>query len=158
MPGDIKLTSSLAPRWQSVQEIRTAVENALAGYGREIEDAGKMVASELVENAVKQWDAVRDAPAIAVALSANGTQIEIAVTSRLGSAADARRLKNHIDRLKADRQSASLLYRQRIREIMENPEQSGTRLGLFRIVCEGQFRLAYRFNENAVTVTAIRMI
>lgn len=152
----VQLSRSLPPHWSSVREIRTEVTQALGAYSSALRYAAMMTSSELLENAVKYGEPVRDAPVIQFGLSANSKLIEIKISNGSTRVERVLELKRHVQEITAA-QDRSAMYFGRLRELVNEPNQ-GSKLGIYRIVFEGEFDLEVAFVSEVVTVTAKRVI
>ncbi len=150
------LDMPLRTMWSEVQDVRDKVEALLADLPPEAREATVMTASELVENAIKYGESVPAAPNATVSLHRDGDVVRVVVRNGAASEAGARDLLAHIERLSAadDRMA---LYLARLRELMTSPGGS-SRLGIYRIGCEGGFDLAGDYTDRVITVTATRRI
>lgn len=152
----VQLSRNLPHHWSCVREIRTEVTQALAAYPSVLRYAGMMTASELLENAVKYGDAVRAAPLIQFAMSANSKLIEIVVASGSTKLEQVQELERHVNEITGAQDRAST-YFGRLRELVTHPSESG-KLGIYRIVFEGEFDLDVAFADEVVTVRAKRVV
>ncbi len=155
----IQINLSIAPAWTMIKEVRERIEDAMneENYPAELIDAGIMCASELVENAIKFAPAPADAEHIRFAFRIDRSQIAINVSNGIKDENDLRKVKEHIDMLKMSG-DPSVLYLKRLNELMKSIKPRETRLGLYRIAHEGEFKLDYRFKDELLTVIAERMI
>ncbi len=149
----------IRPLWHVVKEVRDKVEAILAHHGEELSYAGKMVASELVENAVKYGVAIdpEAAKGIEFEINVSDADVTIAVTNRTASQKDLANARQHIDAIHRSGDPQQL-YVQRLTNLMENPGQDGSQLGLYRIAYEGGFDLAYELADDIITIRARRKI
>ncbi len=144
------------PTWNVISEIRKKTADLLKNYGQSLLDATMMVASELMENAVKYGQAVPNESMIEFQLSVNNTII-IKVTNGVITEKHIETAMMHIDRIK-NSDDPGLLYTERLKELLENPKQGVSQLGLYRIAYEGEFKLDYSFKDNLLTIIAQRSI
>jgi anti-sigma regulatory factor (Ser/Thr protein kinase) len=155
----IQINLSIAPAWTMIKDVRERIEEAMneENYPPELIDAGVMCASELVENAIKFAPARAGAGHIKFVFSIDEDQIAINVSNGIKDENDLRNVKEHIDMLNKGG-DPSRLYLKRLKELMKTLAPRETRLGLYRIAHEGEFKLDYRFQDELLTVTAERMI
>jgi hypothetical protein len=149
----------IQPLWNVVQEIRNEVRRKMENRGAELRDATQMVASELVENAVKYgliFDYESDM-GIEFLFEVNDREIMIEVTNSADSEYDLANVTRHIDAINKAKDPQQL-YVQRLTELMDNPGQGGSQLGLYRIAYEGEFSLSYEVADKVITVKAYRKI
>jgi hypothetical protein len=152
----VQLTRNLPHHWSCVREIRTEVTQALGAYPSGVRYAAMMTASELLENAVKYGDAVHAAPQIQFAMSANSRLIEIVVASGSRKKEQVQELERHVNEI-TGAQDRAATYFGRLRELVTQPSQSG-KLGIYRIVFEGEFDLDVLYADDVVTVRAKRVV
>ena len=147
----------IQPLWENVQEIRDEVGTKIGDIGDEYRDAAQMVASELVENAVKYGLTVNSESDVGIEflLQVNDYEIIIKVTNCVESEHDLVNVKRHIDAVNAT-EDPQQLYIQRLSELMENEGKGISQLGLFRIAYEGGFSLSYKIVDKDLTVKAYR--
>lgn len=147
----------LRTMWSEVQEVRDRIQVLLADVPEDVRDASVMTASELVENAIKYGESVPEAPSARVSLHHDADRIEIIVQNGVASEDTVRELRVHIDRL-TSAPDRSALYVERLRELMTSTGGGGTKLGLYRIGCEGLFDLRCDYHARVVTVIATRRL
>lgn len=139
--------------WAYVRRVRAAVREGLTGHPEGLRDAAEMVASELVENAVKYGESVPACPMVRVRLAIEGSLLTIAVSNGVSGPERAASLRQRIERLRGPDHEA--LYVERIHELLDDPREDG-KLGLFRIGAEGGFRLEMHERDDVVTIFARR--
>ncbi len=148
------LNYTIEPDWGIVQRIRSYVEKALEAYDQDLIDATKMTTSELLKNAVKHTSGKLEG--IFYEIKADKDHIFMTTGNRIFDPEDLRVFKEHIEKIKvADPQQ---LYMNRLMELMENPDDKKTRLGLFRIAYEGEFEIDYQYDDQWLTITASRKL
>lgn len=150
------LALPLRTMWSEVQAVRDRIQVLLADLPEDVREAAVMTASELVENAIKYGESVPEAPSATVSLHHDAERIEIVVQNGVASEETVRELRTHIDRL-ATAPDRGALYVERLRELMTSTG-GGTKLGLYRIGCEGLFDLRCDYRERVVTVSATRRL
>jgi hypothetical protein len=157
MDQSIHLSYQIDPIWDIVKQIREQVGNELAAYSEDLRQASQMTASELIENAVKYGTGISDAARIDFELTATTLQIMIIVSNRILIQEDYHEVRRHIDLLNAPGANPETLYLNRLQALM-TAERSGekTQLGLFRIAYEGLFSLQYHFEQEILTIRAVR--
>lgn len=145
------------PLWDTVKKIRDEVEAILIDMGKEITDASKMTASELIENAVKYGCSIEDGTGIQFELIVEDGQIQIVVKNKILSQDDFENVRSHIDNVNASTNPQDL-YLNRLMMLMENTKIAKSQLGLYRIAYEGEFKLTYDYTDSILTVTATRNV
>ena len=151
--GPATLDMPLTTVWSQVREVRAKLEELLAKRPSKLRAASVMAASELVENAIKYGASVPAAPHATVSLLADDAQVRIVVRNGVESEEDLEVLRAHVEKLAAttDRQALYL-------EVMQQSllSEEGSRLGIYRIGCEGGFDLSFAYADQVVTMTATR--
>jgi len=154
MDKNINIKYDIAPLWGIVKEIRNEVESLLKGKDKELAYAGKMIASELIENAIKYGSAAEQEKGIMFDLHADIKQVVIKVSNEIKFKDDYDNLVTHIDKINST-DDIKGLYVERLKKLMESPKEK-SQLGLYRIAYEGKFNLKYEYENNLVTVIAYR--
>jgi hypothetical protein len=149
----------IQPLWNVVKEIRNEVGINMENRGAELRDASQMVASELVENAVKYGLAINHESEMGIEFlfQVNDREIMIEVTNSADSEYDLANVTRHIDAINKSKDPQHL-YVKRLTELMDTPGQKGSQLGLYRIAYEGEFSLSYEVKDKVITVKAYRKI
>ncbi len=142
--------------WQFVREVRQRLAEALADQSEELRDSAMMVASELVENAIKYGEAVPGATQATIELFIDSGRVTIEVKNGLTNPLDAQVVAEQIARLRAAEDPAAL-YVERLRELLESPDIRG-KLGLCRIALEAGFDLSCTYDDQILTISASRGI
>lgn len=142
--------------WEYVRAVRQQVAVALADASEELRSAAVMVASELVENAIKYGTAVPAAPWAQFRFDGNSEYIQIQVSNGLLDATPLQLLDRIIKQLQ-DPAACEQLYMARLQQLVNDPIQPN-RLGLYRIGYEGKFTLDYTYADQVLTLTARRHI
>ncbi len=142
--------------WEYVRLVRQQVTAALAEHSEELRSAAVMVASELVENAIKYGASIPAMQWAQFRFTTTAEYIQIQVSNGLTD----QRLLETVQKIVQQSQTAGAseqLYLGRLQELMNNPTQS-TRLGLYRIGHEGKFDLDYSYGEQILELTAKRRV
>lgn len=151
---DVQIQASIEPIWSTVRKTRKQIVEELAEHPAELRTAAAMVASELLENAIKYGEAVLGAPNIEFSFSLEDGRVRIAVTNGTRSALNVERLQERIEALNRAEDRSSL-YLRRLEELLEHPAQNAG-LGVYRIGYEGGFDLECFYDNDVMTVTATR--
>lgn len=140
--------------WHYTNRVRQAVDQAMASYAESLRQATKMVASELVENAIKYGQL--ESKEIRFLLSLSEQTVIIEVENGIDDRAALAALEARVAAInQADNHEELLL--KRMQEIVDRPVQA-SQLGLFRIASEGGFHLEYSYNVSVLKVRATRKI
>lgn len=142
--------------WSEVSAVRERVNTLLAHVSESTRTAAVMTASELVENAVKYGEPVPGAQMASVVLDHDGDHLRIVVRNGVAAHETVEDLMRHIERATAAPDKTKL-YLERLRELMTSGG-GASKLGIYRIVCEGGFDLCGSFENRIVTVTASRRV
>ncbi len=140
--------------WEYVRRVRQQVEAALAHLDEEQRSAAVMVASELLENAIKYGTAVPALARTRVTLNYSPQQVEIRVENGLTDESAYQRVRAIVDSI-SNENTCEKLYLARIQELIDNPFQKN-QLGLYRIGYEGKFSLVCTLHDQVLSMTARR--
>jgi anti-sigma regulatory factor (Ser/Thr protein kinase) len=151
---DKKLLIEIPIAWEYVREVRQHVHDALAGYPEELRSSSVMVASELVENAIKYGVAVPSLKWTRFCFECKPSLIRIEVSNGVTEASTAEAVKRRLAAT-PDREAGERLYLARLQQLVENP-QPPNQLGLYRICAEGQFQLDCEYADQVLTIIARR--
>jgi len=116
-----------------------------------------MVASELAENVVKYGEPVEQSAAGSLQLVIGDETVRVISTNGVRSAERARGLAEALERITSSKDPRSL-YLARMQELMANPTQTESKLGLLRIAYEGEFTLSHTYENSVLTITAERSL
>jgi len=142
--------------WYYTNEVRQAVDRIMQTHPEAVRKATKMVASELVENAIKYGRSTKEIEQVSFLLVLEDKQIIIEVKNGLSDPAELAELSSRIKSIQASANREELLLK-RMQEIIDNPAQ-GSQIGLYRIASEGGFDLDYGCDGSILTVRATREI
>lgn len=154
MTQNIQINIPIA--WEYVRLVRQQVEAALAGQSEELRSAAVMVASELVENAIKYGASIPALQWAKFRFDMTDEHIQIQVENGL---TDPKALAA-LSQIVAPMTSAAAceqLYVSRLHELLANPSETN-RLGLYRIGYEGKFDLEYSYSDQILQMTARRRV
>ncbi|MCB1156803.1 MAG: hypothetical protein H7A25_21110 [Leptospiraceae bacterium] len=153
--NDGSIHISVQPVWGTVRNMRYKIRKLLEEFGVEIIYASEIVASELLENAIKYGTAVPELSSVEFHFEYSPKEIIISVRNGVIEESENFKIfKLYIDNLIRSEEPQTL-YINRLKEIIENPEDEGSRLGLYRIPFETDYLLSYRVENNVLEVTAI---
>ena len=157
MSENLNVTLRIPPLWETINEIREKIasDDRIKKHGSDLLNAAMMVASELLENAVKYGFHNPDMQAVEFNLDITDTGIRIEVSNAIGPNHDLGKFKKIItDIMNSD--NPGELYFKRVMEIVENPKGTGSCLGLYRIAYEGEFSLNYESSSQTLKIIATR--
>lgn len=154
MGGQLKMDIPVVrPR---TSEVRHAVDQAMAAYAEPLRRAAQMVASELVENAIKYGQHTPELAPIRFVLSLSEQDVTIEVANDIDDRAALAILEARVAAINESADREELLLN-RMQEIIDRSTQD-SQLGLYRIASEGGFHLEYSYNVSVLTVRATRKI
>jgi hypothetical protein len=150
---DIRLPLS----WNWIEAVRRAVGEELRDCDSSLREAAVMVASELAENVVKYGEPVPGHDSGRIQVSTDDNVLRIVSTNGVLSPERVHKLSAQLTALR-ESDDPEALYVDRMRDVLEAPAHSDTRLGLHRIVCEGKFMLSESYTNGILTITAERSL
>ena len=158
MSQPFKLELHIAPLWETIHEIRDkmAVDERIRKHGEELVQATAMVASELLENAIKYGYNSPDGEGVRFTLDITDKEVVVSVLNGVAPNHSLEGLKGILDRIKGSANPMEL-YTERLMAIANNPKGQESGLGLYRIAYEGEFKLQYEITDKAVKIIARRM-
>ena len=142
--------------WSEVAAVRDRVQELLGDVPEAVRTAAVMTASELVENAVKYGESVPGAENASVVVEKDGEHLRIVVENGVAAAETVEDLMRHVERV-TNAEDKTKLYVERLRELMTSGG-GASKLGIYRIACEGGFDLECTYAGQVVTVTASRRV
>ena len=148
---DSVLQKSLKPEWEEAERVREASAEFLAahGFSGDLSFALSMVASELVENAVKYGDYQQRDRDISMAIEVGTTDVTIEVRNPVDqSSAHFQRLDHVIQWIRGF-QNPFEAYVERLKAVSESSLGEGeSGLGLVRVAYEAQAILDFYIDES----------
>ncbi len=158
--NNLHIDISTQPTWDTVKDVQTKTEKFVLnkGLSQDVSIAIVMCASELMENAVKYGTENPDGSDIRFDLNINDDNtVSIEVENAYSNDSDVENVIDNIEKIQ-ESEDPSMLYVERLIELLDNVNPEDGHLGLLRIAYEGEFDLKY-YNENGMlTVTAYRSI
>jgi hypothetical protein len=145
----------LPPSAQWLEQVTTAVSNALAPQPPEVRAAALLAASELAENVLKFGRPTSEAGEGSISLSLAGSELRL-VTENGASPERFRSVSGLLERITTCA-STELLYVERLNLLLASKVES-TGLGLLRVAHEGNFVLRCTYDEPKLTITAVRKL
>lgn len=144
------------PEWNVIKQIKEHInaDPTLKEQGQDFREATLLAAIELIENALKYSDH-EEGQSVEFDLSMDDGYCEIRVTNRVRNEEHRAALKEVMERIEdAD---PFELYVQRLETLKEHPD-GFSRMGLIRIVYEGEFSLSANIAGDTVTMIARRAV
>jgi hypothetical protein len=148
----------IEPEWNIIKKIREAIESdeVIKRQGTDFLEAARITAIELVENALKYSDPASNDPVkFSFLVDFTDTDCLIKVTNPCG---DPERVET-INRTLAEIQNGNAfeLYVKRLEALRDHPD-GYSRMGLYRIAYEAEFKMRVEFNKSSVTIIASRAL
>lgn len=147
-------SSRSAAMWSPLAALRGAIDATFPDADSELVDAIRMAACELGENVLKYGEPV-DGIAGRVTVSRTEDGAEIRAVNRLTNPERAAHLSAVMKRI-TESHDLRASFEERMMQIMQDPMQESTGLGLLRIAYEGRFRLSASHQEGTLTIVAAR--
>jgi hypothetical protein len=146
--------------WKNIDLLRTSVQNCFIAAFADIDGchAIAMVTGELLENALKYGDWSTGTRTIfRLRVVGQDGNIEVSVQNPLKTSADHAKSLNKAIEWIASFSKPEQAYRARMMQIAQDDAEDAapSRLGLARIAFEGNCRLAAKFEDGTVTVSAL---
>jgi diguanylate cyclase (GGDEF)-like protein len=156
MPGH-SLQMTLRPIWGKFEEFGKEIEKFLSPRHPDVIYGTKMVATELIENAIKYGNFQKSNQNIDLTISLTNDVITIKVSNWKHAGTDDIVKLQHIITLLQNKENKREIFTERLRNIFESSGNFGTsQLGLIRIVYEAQFDLTLEEDDERIFVTASR--
>ncbi|PID73174.1 MAG: hypothetical protein CSB33_05105 [Desulfobacterales bacterium] len=144
-----------SPQWEKIEEVCQNVKSALESHEKHVVEAIVMVATELLENTIKYGDHSSGGSVAELRLEVNGKQVCVQVSSQVRADEDLSRLQKIIDRLHRASDPINL-YMERLQQILDDPEDKMSSLGLYRMAYEGGCIMSMEKNGREIRLTACR--
>jgi hypothetical protein len=147
---------ALKSQWDDIARISEKIAGQFQGESRDTIDAIKMVCHELCENVVKYglFVSTEQSPTLKVSKEDDGTVI-ISTTNKIKSPEDKKNVIEHLKEIHSI-EDKSKVYINRLDEIKKERGKSGSRLGLYRIAFETNFKLGYQMDGDSLTIIAVK--
>lgn len=143
--------------WGFIDRVRAAVREALLSHTEELCDAAVMVASELAENVIKYGEPVTGEDCGFVTISVEQDRVVICTKNGVVSSERGGDVVHQVERIAAA-EDVETLYAARMQEMLDNPADLGSCLGLLRIAYEGNFTLTAVYEAPRLTICATRIL
>jgi hypothetical protein len=156
MPGQ-KIHFEIKPVWGVISEIADQIATLMENEKPDLGDATRMVASELIENAVKFGTFTGKNNLIIFDLGIENDIITIKVVNKAEVKKNIENVRRIIGEINGPA-SPKELYTRRLRELMEKPKPGESMLGLYRIAYEGEYKLSHELSGDLLVVSAKRKL
>lgn len=142
--------------WSPLAAVRSAIDELFADVSPETLEAIRMAAGELSENVIKYGEEADDGSG-RITFTRTADDVEIRTTNRLTDPAQTADLFERLRKI-GETEDLQDQFIERMSEIMHEPDQHSTALGLLRVGYEGAFKLSGTYANAIVTIVAIRSI
>lgn len=151
----MSFTFTINPEWNVIKRIKEAIaaDPLMQKQGRDFLDAATLAAIELSENALKYSDS--DDYPVEVGFTVDNKECVIRVKNRSTNAESKETLVRILDKIKAG--DPFQLYVERLEKLKDNPD-GWSRMGLYRIAYEAEFKLSPDVSADSVVITARRTL
>jgi hypothetical protein len=139
--------------WSVISEVQERIRIAMEGMKKSNIEFTSMVASELLENAIKYGVSNENLRQVGLDFELENNYIIIKVKNAVIQSERLDAFKEMMQKIITS-QDKKKLYLERLKEIMDNPLQNGSRLGLYRIVSEGEFNLNFKLENDVLEMIA----
>jgi hypothetical protein len=143
--------------WGFIGRVRATVAEVLLCYSPDIRDAAVMVASELAENVIKYGEALDGDDGGYVSIVPGEDSITIKTVNGVSSPARAAAVMDRIAAIQAS-DDVGALYASRMQQMLLNPSDVESQVGLLRIAYEGNFRLSCSYEARVLVIAAERKL
>jgi hypothetical protein len=150
-------TLKIRRRQSALDDARRFADLAVRGCSEACREAVALAVTELGENLLKYAAPTDPAHAGTIGVGIEGDKIRIRAVGGVNSPDDARKVAGIVGKITTSDGGASALYRDRLRELFENPALPSAQLGLLRLAFEGNFRLSYSFAPPELEIVAERV-
>lgn len=153
--GNFNMNLTIKPTWDIVTEVHEKTLDIMNNNdaSREVREATMMVATELIENAVKYGASQPDGKSIEFDLTIVNESIMMSTKNGVREDAHAQVVMEHVNRISESNNPAEL-YTQRLMELLESDKAGESQLGLYRIAYEGQFNLSCVYDKGILQINA----
>jgi len=140
---------------RAVEEARRFAELAVTACDAESRQATALVVAEFAENVVKYGALASNTTAGSIGIAVEQDTIRIRAKNAVVSPEDARKVQETISKI-SGASNVMELYRNRLRELFENPKLPRAQLGLLRVAFEGGFKLSCTCRGPELEIVAER--
>ena len=149
----IEFDCRITPAWDLIEKVEQNTQELFKVTDKSLKEATIMVATELLENAVKYGRSHPGIDGIQFHFIADDDFIRISVSNAVLEDHHKNDLIETIDEVNKC-ENPEILYMNRLKELLESRVKGVSRLGLYRIAYEGQFNLSYKLENDLLTVIA----
>ena len=145
----------LSPAWELIEKVEENTNELFNIQDKDLKHDTLMVISELLENAVKYGKSNPQITGIQFRFYADDNKIIIKVSNGVVARKHVDDVILHIKKVNAS-DNPEILYTNRLQELLDSRKTGESKLGIFRISYEGQFKLFYEYKNEILTITAER--
>lgn len=143
----------ITPMWSAIADIKEKVKISMVGMPRGNIDFTVMVASELLENAIKYGIENDKSPQVSFEFKVAHDKVFISVKNGITSRDFLEDFIRIMEEIKSS-QSPHELYINRLKMLMNHPEDSTSRIGLYRIANQKDIlHFDYTISDETLEVT-----
>jgi|JI9StandDraft_1071089.scaffolds.fasta_scaffold02798_5 anti-sigma regulatory factor (Ser/Thr protein kinase) len=153
----VSLHLGIAPIWPAIEDVRNEIETLILNLDKGNIDFALIVLSELLENAIKYGSKEERLTGIILYFEANVDHICIKVKNPISQSMNLDSFKRVIEKIKTS-EDKKALHVERLLEIMNDPFQTESRLGLYRIVSECEYDLDFRLDDSGLEIIATKIL
>ena len=150
-------TLRLPRRTNALDEARRFADLAVRQCSEACREAVALAVTELGENLLKYGSQGDVAHAGTIGVGIEGDRIRVRAIGGVNSPDDARLVAGIVSKIATSDGGPGALYRDRLRELFDNPALPKAQLGLIRLAFEGGFRLSYSFAPPELEIVAERV-
>ncbi len=153
--NNFNMNLTIKPTWDIVKDVHDKTIRVMndQGASADVKESAMMVATELIENAVKYGISQPDGSSIEFNLEISDNSIQMSTANGVKEEEHAKIVIDHITRIN-ESDNPKELYTQRLLELLECDRPGATQLGLYRIAYEGQFNLRYAYEGKVLKINA----
>jgi hypothetical protein len=153
----LTLKLEIAPMLSMIAEVKTRIASAMIGSKKSSIDSTSMVATELLENAIKYGVVNNHIPQVGLDFELADDIVSIKVKNGVEESESLEKLKKTMKKI-CESENKKALYLDRLQEIIDNPSKHASHLGLYRIVSKGEFDLKFHIQGDVLEITATKKI
>jgi hypothetical protein len=152
---ETKMQIEITPMWSVIAEVKEKIRIFMEGMSQGNIDFTIIVASELLENAIKYGIANDKIGSVGFVFEIAGKSVLVKVSNGVNDNENLEKFKAVMEKIKTTENKEGL-YIARLLEIMDDPSKPGSSLGLYRIVSESKFELEYELDNHVLSMIATR--
>jgi len=145
--------------WDAVESIRgkTKSEFEKRGWHKDFASDVSMCAAELSGNIVKYGVGDSDDEKKSITIEVKEKRVLIRTTNKVEKNEHLENVKTFLKKIRTS-DLPERLHVKRLIEILKEPKHDATQLGFYRIAYEGEFDIECQYEDEILTITAVRQI